>query len=88
MDGADIKFEIAVGKGDGGMATGADEFERMLEFGRRRGSREIDLPEVVLVGEEGDAVGVGVVFGSDFTDDADFSFAIGLEGAEIQLLLG
>jgi hypothetical protein len=60
----------------------------MLEFGRRRRNREFDLPEVVLVGEEGDAVGVDVVLRSDFTDDADFSFAIGVEGAEIQLLLG
>jgi hypothetical protein len=50
--------------------------------------RETDFPEIERFVNEGHTIGVEIALNADFTDDADFGFAITFERAENQFLLG
>jgi hypothetical protein len=50
--------------------------------------RETDFPEIERFVNEGHTIGVEIALDADFTDDADFGFAIGFERAANQFLLG
>ena len=88
VNGADIKFKVAVLDGDGRAATAAFKSEDQRALLGRRGRRKFELPEIARLIQEGDAIGVDTFVLGDFANDAGFDFPIGDHGTDMELLLG
>jgi len=88
MNDADIEFEISMLQGERCGATCALEGKARDAFLWSLWRREAGFPEVEGLVSKSHTIGVDIALGANFTDDADFGFAIGFERAENQLLLG
>ena len=88
MNDADVEFEISMLQGESGVATCALERKARDAFLWSLWRREAGFPEVEGLVNKSHTIGVDIALSANFTDDADFGFAIGFERAENQFLLG
>lgn len=88
VGGADVGFGAGVVHLFKSFAMAADEREKaQLPFdGADR--RKVNFPEIEILVEEGDAVGVVPVLGTDLADDTNFGFLVALRPAKDELLFG
>jgi hypothetical protein len=87
VGGADVGFDAGVVdflESAAGAADEGDEAELLFKFGD---GRKVDFPEIEILVEEGDAVGVAAGLLAEVADDADFGFLVALGPAEDELLL-
>ena len=88
VNDADINFKISMLQDKRCGATCAFEGKTRNAFLSSLWRRETGLREVEGLVNKGDTVGVDIALGTNFPDDADVSFAVGFERAEIQFLFG
>ena len=88
VGGADVGFGTGVVHFFESLAVAADEGEKAQLSLRGGNRRKVNFPEIEVGIEEGDAVGVAPVLGTDLADDADFGFLVALRPAEDELLFG
>ena len=88
VGGADVGFDAGVVDLFEGLAMAANEGEKpQLPF-RGSDGRKVDVPEIEVGIEEGDAVGVLAVLRAELADDTDFGFLVLIGPAEEELLFG
>jgi hypothetical protein len=87
VGGADVGFDAGVVDFLERVARGADKNEQAEFFFGVTDGRKVDAPEIELLVEESDAVGVLAGLFANVADDADFGFAIFFGPAKDKLLL-
>ena len=88
VGGADVGFGAGVVHFFESFAVAADEGEKAHLSLRAADRRKVNFPEIEILVEEGNAVGVVPVLGTDLADDADFGFLVALRPAKDELLFG
>jgi hypothetical protein len=88
MNGTDIGFKVAMFENQRGVAKTALETQGRVrnQSGRRQG--KLDLPEIELLVDKSNAVGVVFFMRTYLTDNPDECFAVGFERANIHFLIG
>lgn len=87
VGGADVGFDAGVVDFFESIAEAADEGEKTELLFDGADGREVDFPEIEILVEEGDAVGVLAGLRTEMADDADFRFLVFLGPAKDELLL-
>ena len=88
VGGADVGFGAGVVHFFESFAVAADEGEKAQLPLRGADRRKVNFPEIEILVEEGDPVGVVPVLGTHLADDADFGFLVALRPAKDELLFG